>query len=424
MATALIATLALIALRVRMPGAIAVVWLCLIVGSVDTLNAIVQSMRYNVFTYPLGVNWVIVTSYVPALVVKQRPHREGSCVRIVRRPSRGPDRAGTPRTMVAERRRKPRSVAAARRFRRGVRRRGGSVPRASCSSTAIGCSAPSTTPRTPFGTRCQRVASTEHVSARRLVPGMACAGSRRTPASMPSAAGNAVRAARSTSVSGHFRTSSSDGAVASPGPRRGSTPTNRSRSPFLTALQLLPPRQRAVLIPRDVLSWRAAEVARLLGPERARGQQRVAAGSRDRLPAVRPTGSVGPRECAPTQPQPGGLLERYVRAWESADVAGLVALLREDALLTDAAATVGGWRPARSASSCATSMLDAARPDAPGRHARANGSPAFLAYANPGRGERFDARLRSWFWPTTGISWPRSTPSPTPTSSGGSGRRA
>ena len=50
------------------------------------MNAIVQSMRYNVFTYPLGVNWVIVTSYVPALVVSSvliarellRPNRPAS----------------------------------------------------------------------------------------------------------------------------------------------------------------------------------------------------------------------------------------------------------------------------------------------------------------------------------------------------------
>ena len=44
-------------------------WLCVIVGNLDTLNAIVQSMRFNVFTYALGVNWVIVTIYVPALLV-------------------------------------------------------------------------------------------------------------------------------------------------------------------------------------------------------------------------------------------------------------------------------------------------------------------------------------------------------------------
>ena len=35
----------------------------------DTVNAIIQSLRYDVFTYPLGVNWLIVAVYVPALLV-------------------------------------------------------------------------------------------------------------------------------------------------------------------------------------------------------------------------------------------------------------------------------------------------------------------------------------------------------------------
>ena len=69
MATACLALLALIALRLRMPVAIALVWLFLAVGTVDTVNAIIQSMRYSVFMYGLGVNWVIVTAYVPALLV-------------------------------------------------------------------------------------------------------------------------------------------------------------------------------------------------------------------------------------------------------------------------------------------------------------------------------------------------------------------
>ena len=50
-------------------GALALVWLCVTVGALDTVNAIVQSVRDSVFTYALGLNWVIVTMYVPALVV-------------------------------------------------------------------------------------------------------------------------------------------------------------------------------------------------------------------------------------------------------------------------------------------------------------------------------------------------------------------
>src|SRR5438445_12101009 len=67
--TALLALVALTALRVRFQGAIALVWLCVVVGMLDTVNAIIQSMRFNVFAYALGVNWVIVTIYVPALLV-------------------------------------------------------------------------------------------------------------------------------------------------------------------------------------------------------------------------------------------------------------------------------------------------------------------------------------------------------------------
>lgn len=67
--TSALALLALIALRARLTGAIALVWLCLAVGLVDTVNAIVQSTRYGVFSYALGVNWVIVAVYVPALLV-------------------------------------------------------------------------------------------------------------------------------------------------------------------------------------------------------------------------------------------------------------------------------------------------------------------------------------------------------------------
>jgi hypothetical protein len=49
--------------------AIALVWLFIVVGMLDTINAIIQSLHYSVFTYALGVNWVIVTIYVAALLV-------------------------------------------------------------------------------------------------------------------------------------------------------------------------------------------------------------------------------------------------------------------------------------------------------------------------------------------------------------------
>ncbi len=67
--TAFLALLALAALRTRSSWAIPLVWLVVTVGMLDTINAIIQSMRYDVFTHALGVNWVIVTIYVPALLV-------------------------------------------------------------------------------------------------------------------------------------------------------------------------------------------------------------------------------------------------------------------------------------------------------------------------------------------------------------------
>src|SRR5947208_3771496 len=47
--TAVLAILALIALRARFTGAIALVWVCVVVGMLDTVNAIIQSMRFDVF---------------------------------------------------------------------------------------------------------------------------------------------------------------------------------------------------------------------------------------------------------------------------------------------------------------------------------------------------------------------------------------
>jgi hypothetical protein len=69
MVTAGLALFALLALRARWPRATTLVWVFVGVGMLDTVNAIVQSTRFDVFDEPLGVNWVIVTAYVPALLV-------------------------------------------------------------------------------------------------------------------------------------------------------------------------------------------------------------------------------------------------------------------------------------------------------------------------------------------------------------------
>jgi RNA polymerase sigma-70 factor (ECF subfamily) len=96
---------------------------------------------------------------------------------------------------------------------------------------------------------------------------------------------------------------------------------------FLTAIQELPGRQRAVLILRDVLGWSAPEVAELLDSTVAAvnsAVQRARATIDSTMPAA---------ETLPAEATERDLLRRYVDAWESADIDGLMALLREDAEL-------------------------------------------------------------------------------------------
>src|SRR5215510_14603158 len=65
MITAVLALVTLIALRSWNARALWVAWVFVIFGLLVTGNAVVQSMRFNVFDDPLGFNWVIVTAYVP-----------------------------------------------------------------------------------------------------------------------------------------------------------------------------------------------------------------------------------------------------------------------------------------------------------------------------------------------------------------------
>jgi RNA polymerase sigma-70 factor (ECF subfamily) len=99
------------------------------------------------------------------------------------------------------------------------------------------------------------------------------------------------------------------------------------RLAFIAALQHLAPRQRAVLILRDVLRWRAAEVASLL--------ETSADAVNSTLRRARAAVAAVERDAAPSQPSAADrdLVDAYIDAFERHDVDALVALLRDDAFL-------------------------------------------------------------------------------------------
>jgi RNA polymerase sigma-70 factor (ECF subfamily) len=104
------------------------------------------------------------------------------------------------------------------------------------------------------------------------------------------------------------------------------------RLAFVTALQYLPPRQRAVLILREVLRWPAADVAELLettvvsvSSALQRARATLAAGGIDTDSALRP-------DPARLDERHRALLARYVDAFERFDVEAIVALLHQDAI--------------------------------------------------------------------------------------------
>jgi RNA polymerase sigma-70 factor (ECF subfamily) len=101
---------------------------------------------------------------------------------------------------------------------------------------------------------------------------------------------------------------------------------------FLVAVQHLPPRQRAVLMLRDVLGWSAAESAAVLEVSVASvnsALQRARATLREHLPRRRSEWSPpGPTE------EERSVLQRFMDACERADVPALASLLRDDAVFS------------------------------------------------------------------------------------------
>jgi len=146
------------------------------------------------------------------------------------------------------------------------------------------------------------------------------------------------------------------------------------RLAFVTALQYLPPKQRAVLLLRDVLRWRAAEVAELLDT--------TVASVNSALQRARAT--IGARRPAATEPldpldgRQRELLDRFLDAFERYDMDAFAVLLHEDAtqsmppfdLWLQGRDEVVGWMLGPGAECRGSRLLPTA----------ANGMPAFGQY--------------------------------------------
>ncbi|MFG2359652.1 sigma-70 family RNA polymerase sigma factor [Streptomyces sp. NPDC048521] len=104
------------------------------------------------------------------------------------------------------------------------------------------------------------------------------------------------------------------------------------RLAFMAALQQLPPKQRAVLILREVLAWKASEVAELLDTTVASVNSAL---QRARATLAERTTAGGEGAVSdPLDEEQQKLLERYVKAFEGYDMTALTALLHEDAVMT------------------------------------------------------------------------------------------
>jgi RNA polymerase sigma-70 factor, ECF subfamily len=102
---------------------------------------------------------------------------------------------------------------------------------------------------------------------------------------------------------------------------------------FVAAVQLLPPRQRAALLLRDVLGWSADEIADLLETTRA-GVNSALQRARETLERRRAEGRLELVRAVPAEGVAAEVVARFVEAWEAVDLPQLATLLREDAVMT------------------------------------------------------------------------------------------
>ncbi|MEV6773430.1 sigma-70 family RNA polymerase sigma factor [Nocardia sp. NPDC051030] len=174
-----------------------------------------------------------------------------------------------------------------------------------------------------------------------------------------------------------------------PGPEARYEQTESISLAFVTALQVLPPRQLAVLILRDVLGFRASEVAGMLDStvESVNSAlKRARTSLRHRLPPL-------DRERPPTPESPAedAIVARFVTAYESADLDALVALLTDDAFVS--MPPMPFEYEGRDAVARFCALLFASGRTLSLVPTRANGQPAFGAYLTAPNGIRHGTGL-------------------------------
>ena len=148
------------------------------------------------------------------------------------------------------------------------------------------------------------------------------------------------------------------------------------RLAFIAALQTLPARQRAVLILREVLQWPASDVAESLGLTVAAVNSSLQR-ARARLAGTR---VAEERLAEPGEQAQRAALDRYVDAFQRADVAGLIRLLRDDVVLE--MPPVLNWYVGRDHYGRFMERVFAMRgTDWRAVPVTANGQPAFAAYS-------------------------------------------
>src|SRR5438445_4710104 len=162
-----------------------------------------------------------------------------------------------------------------------------------------------------------------------------------------------------------------------PGPEARYEQTEAISLAFVIALQLLTPRQVAVLILRDVLGFHAREVAGML---EVTIESVNSALKRARASLQRRQQSVAGHQPPPAAGSPAedAIVAMFARAWESADLDALVALLTADVFIAMPPEPFGYERRERVARYCARQFGAGRRLDLV--PTRANGQPAFGAY--------------------------------------------